>query len=104
VTWPDVYHPLRVHDGAETPSSISLKQASTIAEMRTQDIGFATKPQIALPMEAPGIRHAATNWALVSTLYVRLVRRTAYLGLFESLSIVSTFHLRGHHLATSGLT
>jgi hypothetical protein len=27
---------LRVHDGAETPSTISLKQASTIAEMRTQ--------------------------------------------------------------------
>ena len=28
-------HPLRVHDGSETPSTISLKQASTIAEMRT---------------------------------------------------------------------
>ncbi len=28
-------HPLRVHDGAETASAISLKQASTIAEMRT---------------------------------------------------------------------
>jgi hypothetical protein len=28
-------HPLRVHDGAETPSTISLKQASTIAEIRT---------------------------------------------------------------------
>jgi hypothetical protein len=28
-------HTLRVHDGAETPSTISLKQASTIAEMRT---------------------------------------------------------------------
>jgi hypothetical protein len=27
-------HPLRVHDGAETASAISLKQASTIAEMR----------------------------------------------------------------------
>ena len=27
--------PLRVHDGAETPSTISLKQASTIAEIRT---------------------------------------------------------------------
>ena len=26
----------RVHDGAETPSTITLKQASTIAEMRTQ--------------------------------------------------------------------
>jgi transposase-like protein len=26
--------PPRVHDGAETPSAISLKQASTIAEMR----------------------------------------------------------------------
>jgi hypothetical protein len=26
---------LRVHDGAETPSTISLKQASTIAEIRT---------------------------------------------------------------------
>ena len=25
----------RVHDGAETPSTITLKQASTIAEMRT---------------------------------------------------------------------
>jgi len=25
---------LRVHDGAETPSTISLKQVSTIAEMR----------------------------------------------------------------------
>ena len=29
----------RVHDGAETPSTITLKQASTIAEMRTS--GFA---------------------------------------------------------------
>ena len=27
-------HPPRVHDGAETPSTISLKQASTIAEIR----------------------------------------------------------------------
>ena len=28
-------HPPRVHDDAQTPSTISLKQASTIAEMRT---------------------------------------------------------------------
>jgi hypothetical protein len=31
---PACAHPLRVHDGAETPSTISLKQASTIAEIR----------------------------------------------------------------------
>jgi hypothetical protein len=29
--------PTRVHHGAETPSTISLKQASTIAEIRTHD-------------------------------------------------------------------
>ena len=31
-------HPLRVHDDAETASAISLKQASTIAEMRIRPI------------------------------------------------------------------
>ena len=41
-------------------------------------------------MEAPGALHAASNAALVSAEYVRLVRRTAYLGVSESLSIVST--------------
>jgi len=41
-------------------------------------------------MDAPGALHAASNAALVSAEYVRLVRRTAYLGVSESLSIVST--------------
>src|SRR5665647_2212993 len=31
---------LRVHDGSETPSTISLKQVSTIAEMRTPTVWF----------------------------------------------------------------
>jgi hypothetical protein len=31
--------PQPVHDGAETPSTISLKQASTIAEMRSRSRG-----------------------------------------------------------------
>ena len=33
--------PPRVHDGAETPSAISLKQASTIAEMRRRTVASA---------------------------------------------------------------
>jgi hypothetical protein len=34
-------HPLRVHDGSETPSTIRLKQASTIAEIRNQQYSIA---------------------------------------------------------------
>lgn len=41
-------------------------------------------------IEAPGALQAASNVALVSGEYVRLVRRTAYLGVSESLSIAST--------------
>jgi len=36
-------HPLRVHDGSETPSTINLKQVSTIAEMRTRMCWAALK-------------------------------------------------------------
>jgi hypothetical protein len=43
-------------------------------------------------MDAPGALQAASNSALVSAEYVRLVRRTAYLGVSESLSIVSTIN------------
>jgi hypothetical protein len=35
---------------------------------------------------------------LVSAEYVRFVRRTAYLGVSESLSIVSTINCCGHYL------
>lgn len=41
-------------------------------------------------MDAPGELQAASNSALVSAEYVRLVRRAANLGISESLSIVST--------------
>jgi hypothetical protein len=41
-------------------------------------------------MDAPGAVHAASNSALVSAEYLRLVRRTEYLGVSESFSIVST--------------
>ena len=34
---------LRVHDGSETPSTISLKQASTIAEIRSVRIDIQAK-------------------------------------------------------------
>ena len=43
-------------------------------------------------MDAPGALQAASNSALVSAEYVRLVRRAAYLGGSESLSIVSTIN------------
>lgn len=48
-------------------------------------------------MDAPGALHAASNVALVSGEYVLLVRRTAYLGVSESLSIVSTIMCCGHN-------
>lgn len=48
-------------------------------------------------MDAPGTLHAASNAALVSGEYVRLVHRTAYLGVSESLSIVSTIMIGGHN-------
>lgn len=35
---------LRVHDGAETPSTITLKQASTIAEIRSLADGRVSAP------------------------------------------------------------
>jgi hypothetical protein len=43
-------------------------------------------------MDAPGALQAAINSALVWAEYVRLVRRNAYLGVSESLSIVSTIN------------
>lgn len=55
-------------------------------------------------MDAPGALQAANNSALVSGEYVRLVRRTAYLGVSESLSIVSTINCCGHNVARSGVT
>jgi hypothetical protein len=36
--------------------------------------------------EAPGTKHAATNSALMSAEYVRLLRRAVYLGVSESLN------------------
>jgi hypothetical protein len=55
-------------------------------------------------MDAPGALQAASNWALVSTEYVRLVRRAAYLGVSESLSLVSTIKCFGHNVAGSDVS
>jgi hypothetical protein len=52
-------------------------------------------------MDAPGALQAASNSALVSAEYVRLVRRIAYLGVSESLSIVSTINCCGRNVARS---
>ena len=53
-------------------------------------------------MDVPGALQAASYSALVRAEYVRLVRRTASLGVSESLNIVSTINSCGHNVARLG--
>jgi hypothetical protein len=57
---------------------------------RCNTLAFMPLTLATAAMDAPGALHAASNSALVWAEYVRLVRRTAYLGVSESLSMVST--------------
>lgn len=57
---------------------------------RCSTLAFMPLALATAAIDAPGALHAASNSALVSAEYERLVRRTAYLGVSESLSIVST--------------
>ena len=57
---------------------------------RCNTLAFMPLALATAAMDAPGELQAASNSALVSAEYVRLVRRAANLGVSESLSIVST--------------
>jgi len=57
---------------------------------RCKTLAFMLCALATAAIDAPGALQAASNTALVSGEYVHLVRRTAYLGMSESLSIAST--------------
>jgi hypothetical protein len=57
---------------------------------RCNTLAFMPLALATAAMDAPGALQAAINSALVWAEYVRLVRRTAYRGVSESLSIAST--------------
>jgi hypothetical protein len=59
---------------------------------RCNTLAFMACALATAAMDAPGALQAASNSALVWAEYVRLVRRAAYLGISESLSIVSTIN------------
>jgi hypothetical protein len=56
---------------------------------RCNTLAFMPLALASAAMDAPGALQAAINSALFSAKYVRLVRRTAYRGVSESLSITS---------------
>ena len=73
-----------------TPLPIGGRDLDDPLSQRCNTLAFMPLALATAAMDAPGALHADSNSALVSAEYVRLVRRTAYLGVSESLSIVST--------------
>jgi hypothetical protein len=59
---------------------------------RCNTLAFIPLALATAAMDAPGAPQAAINSALVSAEYVRLVRRTAYRGVSESLSNATTIN------------
>ena len=66
---------LKAHDGSETPSTISLKQVSTIAEMRNTDHRSRCRnqrsrsPEYAREREAPNGRKPLSEIAVQGTMH-----------------------------------